>query len=113
MKTIDRDDCYIAHNNEELLDALNKKETYIIITEDFKKTFLETSQEPFTANETMGVNLGSAGGASLFGELFYQIGKLFSNDPSEQKKIDSKLRSYTLKKTTNGELLLYLSQLDY
>lgn len=113
MKTVNRDDCFIATNRNELLTALNKKETYIIVTEAFKKEFEETSQVPLSENEKMGVYIGSGGGASILSEAFYRIGKLFNKDPQEQKDIDQKLRKYTFKKTSDNELLLYLSQLDY
>lgn len=113
MKTVNRDDCFVTNNIDELLTALDNKEFYIIITEKFKQEFEEVSQIPLSENEKMGVNLGSRGMIAIFSEVFYQIGKLFSKDSNEQKKIESKLRSYTLKYATNNELVLYLSQLDY
>ncbi|WP_255247466.1 hypothetical protein [Paucisalibacillus globulus] len=104
---------FTANNSEELLYALNNKEPYIIISREYKNEFLETTELSLTENELMGLELGFRGTASLWGEIFYQIINLFSKDSKEKKKIDSKIRKYSIKKRDENDFLLYLRQFDY
>ena len=108
-----KDKYFTANNSVELLYALNSKEPYIIISNEYKNEFLETTELSLTENELMGFELGLRGTASLWGEIFYQIINLFSKDSKQKKKIDSKLRKYNLKKRNENDLLLYLRQFDY
>lgn len=108
-----RKDFLIASNKEELLDALQNKEYYILIQADFAREFIENTNLPFTETEELGFQLGFRGAAGLFGEVFFRIINLFSDDSKIQKRIDSQIRKYTLKKWNDHELLLYLRQLDY
>ncbi|CQR47158.1 hypothetical protein BN1058_01449 [Paraliobacillus sp. PM-2] len=100
-------------NAEELLTALNNKESYIIVKEEYKKEFLENTELPFTEKELMGLQLGSHGGAAIGGGIIFAIINFFSKGSKQQKKIDSKMRNYILKGWKDNELLLYLRQLDY
>ena len=105
---------YLKVNNaEELLSALKNKESYIIIQDDFKREFMENTQLPLNENELMGFELGFGGSAGIWSEIFYQIINVFSKGTKQQKKIDSTIRKYSLKKLNENEILLYLRQLDY
>lgn len=108
-----KNDYLKVNNAEELLSALKNKESYIIIQDDFKKEFMENTQLPLTETELMGFELGFRGAAGIWSEIFYQIINAFSKGTKQQKKIDSTLRKYSLKKLNDNEILLYLRQLDY
>lgn len=53
MKT--PNDFFIANNAEELLSALEEKESFILIPKHFKNEFLENTQLPVTETEEMGI----------------------------------------------------------
>lgn len=102
-----------ANNAEELLVGLKNKESHIIIQEGLKKEFLKNTELPLTENEEMGSHLGSGGGTAIGGGLLFSLINLLSKDSKQQKQIDSKMRSYKVKKWNKNGLLLYLRQLDY
>ncbi len=102
-----------ANNAEELLFALKNKESHIIIQEDFKKEFEENTQLPLTESEQMGFHLGFRGTAGIWGEIIFQLINRFSRGSKQQKKIDNKIRKYSIKKLSEQEILLYLRQLEY
>lgn len=105
---------YLEVNNaEELLQALKEKEPYILIQNEFKKEFEQNTELPLTETEIMPFELGFRGTAGIWSEIFYQIINAFSKGDKQQKKIDSKIRKYTLKKLNEDEVLLYLRQFDY
>ena len=113
MESKKREDYYQANNAEELLFALKNKESYIIIQDDFKKEFEKNTQLPLTETEEMGFQLGFGGTAGIWSEIYFQIINASSKGSKQQKKIDSKIRKYNLKKFNKNEILLYLRQLDY
>lgn len=104
---------YLTVNNaEELLAALEEKESYILIPKHFKDEFLDKTQLPLSETEQMGFELGFLGGANLLSSPFFHLINWLSKDSKQQKRIDSKIRKYTVKR--QGEtILLYLRQLDY
>ncbi|MFC3016666.1 hypothetical protein ACFOEL_09700 [Virgibacillus litoralis] len=102
-----------ANNAEELLVALTNKESHIIIQEDYKKEFEENTQLPLTENEQLGFHLGFRGTAGIWGGIIFQLINRFSMGSKQQKKIDSKIRKYSIKKLNEQEILLYLRQLEY
>ncbi|PAE21134.1 hypothetical protein CHH80_08235 [Bacillus sp. 7504-2] len=104
---------FVAHNAEELLRGLTNKEPYILITNDYVKEFQDNTEFPLSENEQLGFNLGFRGSAGILSEIFYQLINKFSAGSKQQKQIDSRIRKYAVKKLTDGELLLYLRQLDY
>lgn len=109
----ERDGYFKANNAEELLFALKNKESHIIIQEGFKNEFEENTQLPLTENEQMGFHLGFRGTAGIWGEVIFQFINRFSKGSKQQKKIDSKVRKYSIKKLNEHEILLYLRQLEY
>lgn len=113
MEYKQRDDCFIAYNAESLLSALRNKENFIIIHEDYKQEFEESVQFPLTETEEMASQLGFRGWAGIWVGIFFHIINFFSKGSKQQKKIDSKIRKYNLKKLTGHEFLLYLRQLKY
>jgi hypothetical protein len=108
-----KDEYYIANNAEELLLALKKNEPYIIIRGDYKKEFEENTQLPLTENEIMGFELGFRGWGGILAEVFFQMINLFGKGSKQQKKIDSRIRKYIVKKRNEEEILLYLRRFDY
>lgn len=113
MKMKNEDSYFVANNAEELLRGLNNKESYILITKDYMKDFIEQTELPLSENEQLGFNLGFRGGAGIFSEILYQLINKFSDGSKQQKQIDSRIRKYIVKKLDEGEILLYLRQLDY
>ncbi len=89
-----------------------KKESYILIPKHFKDEFLKNTQIPLTETEQIGFELGLRGKANLLSSPIFHLINWLSKDTKQQKKIDSRIRKYTLKKQ-DKDLLLYLSQLDY
>lgn len=107
------DDCFIVNNPKDLLSALNNKEDYIIIHEDYKEEFEKNTQLPLTEREEIAFQLGFRGWAGIWGGLFFHIINFFSKGSKQQKKIDSKIRKYHVKKLKENEILLYLRQSEY
>ncbi len=112
MKADESNNYFVAGNAEELLFALEKKEPYISIPKHFKEEFMKNTQLPLTEKEQMGFELGSHGTANLLSSPLFHFINWLSKDSKQQKRIDSKIRKYTLKSQEDG-LLLYLHQLDY
>lgn len=112
MKSDKSYDCFVADNAEKLLAALEKKESSILIPKSFKDEFLKNTQLPMTETEQLGFELGSRGTANLSASPIFHLVNWLSKDSKQQKRIDSKIRKYTLKKQ-GEDLLLYLRQLDY
>lgn len=104
--------CLVANDREELLAALNEKSANILIPKMYKEEFLDKTNLPLTENEEMAFEIGFSGGAGVFSSLIYFVMNLLSKDDHMQKKIDSKLRKYHIKKHMD-DLLLSLRQLDY
>src|SRR5699024_7070035 len=112
METYQQYNCLVINNSEELLAALENKEPSILIPQHFKSELLENTQLLMSENEKSGFELGFRGAAKLTATPIFHLINWLSNDSKQQKRIDSKIRKYTLKKY-NEDLLLYLSQLDY
>src|SRR5699024_10704679 len=112
VETDQQYNCLVINNSEELLAALENKEPSILIPQQFKSEFLVNTQLPMSENEKLGFELGFRGAATLTDTTIFHLINWLSKDSKQQKRIDSKIRKYTLKKYNEG-LLLYLSQLDY
>ena len=100
-------------NVEDLLLAFKNKETYIVIKGEYKKEIDKFAKAQLSEAETIGLELGSAGIVTILAEAILQIANLFSSKDAEQKKIESQIRNYKIKRINENELLLYLRQLDY
>jgi len=112
MKADKSYNCFVADNAEQLLSALEKKESSILIPKYFKDEFVRNTQLPMTETEQIGLEVGSRGTANLSASPIFHLINWFSKGSKQQKKIDSKIRKYTLKEQ-GEDLLLYLRQLDY
>src|SRR5699024_6467823 len=108
METDQQYDCLVINNSEELLAALENKELSILIPQHFKSEFLENTQLPRSENEKLGFELGFRGAANLTATPIFHLIKWISKNSKLQKKIDSKIRKYTLKKY-NEDIILYIS----
>lgn len=99
-------------NKEELLDKMKKKKEYILIkgklNEDVKKLLKTTLSD----EETMGLELGSAGAIGIPAEILYQIITYFKNKSNIDKKLESTIRQYKFRMEKEN-ILLYHKQLDY
>lgn len=100
-------------NAQDLLLAFKNKESYILIKGEYKNELEELEKSQLSETETLGFELGSAGTMTILAEAIYQILNVFSNKDEEQKKIESQIRKYKIKKMNENEFLLYLRQLDY
>jgi transcriptional regulator with XRE-family HTH domain len=100
-------------NAEDLLLAFKNKESYILIKGEYKREMEELAKSQLTDTETLGVELGSAGLATVLAEVILQLVDLFSSKDDDKKKIESQIRKYRFKKLNENEILLYLRQIDY
>lgn len=106
------DNYFVAENAEGLLSGLENKEIYILIPSHFKEEFLEKTQLPLSETEQIGFELGFRGGGNLVSSPLFHFINWLSKDSQQQKRIDSKIRKYTLE-AQGDNLLLYLRQLDH
>ncbi|WP_440896978.1 hypothetical protein ACS127_02925 [Amphibacillus sp. Q70] len=102
-----------VRNPEDLLLAFKNKESNILIKGKYTKELEELTKSQLSETETLGMELGSAGTITILAEAIYQFINLFSKKADEQKKIESQIRKYRIKKNSKGEFVLYLRQLDY
>lgn len=100
-------------NAEDLLLAFKNKETHIVIKAEYAKEINSFAEGQLSDTETLGLELGSAGVVTILAEVIYQLANLFSAKDADQKKIESQIRMYKIKRINENELLLYLRQLDY
>lgn len=99
-------------NEEELLNKMNERKFYILIKGDFNEKVKDLLRSTLSDEELMGVELGSAGTVSLFAEIIYQILNKLSGKSKIDRTLESKIRQYNFK-MEQGNILLYLRQLDY
>jgi transcriptional regulator with XRE-family HTH domain len=102
-------------NTEDLLLAFDNKESYIVIKGEYKNELKKLAESQLSETETLGLELGSAGLVPTLAVVIYQLATLLFNnkDDADQKKIESQIRKYKIKKINENEFLLYLRQLDY
>lgn len=99
-------------NEEELLRKMNERKFYILIKGEFNKKVKDLLKTTLSDEELMGAELGSAGTISLVSEIIYQILNKLSGKSRMDRILESKIRQYNFK-MVNGNILLYLRQLDY
>lgn len=99
-------------NEEELLEKMNERKFYILIQGKLNEKVKKLLQTTLSDADLMGAELGSAGTISLFAEVVYQILNKFSGKSKMDRTLESKIRQYNFK-FENGNILLYLRQLDY
>lgn len=99
-------------NEEELLEKMNERAFYILIKGDLNQKVKSLLKTTLSDEELMGSELGSAGTLSLLSEAIYQVLNKFSGKSKIERSLESKIRQYNFK-FDNGNILLYLRQLDY
>lgn len=99
-------------NEEELLEQMNKRKFYILIKGEFNEKVRDLLKTTLSDEQLMGAELGSAGTLSLFAEVIYQILNKLSGKSKMDRALESKIRQYNFK-IEQGNILLYLRQLDY
>lgn len=99
-------------NEEELLEKMNERAFYILIKGDLNQKVKSLLKTTLSDEELMGSELGSAGTISLLSEAIYQVLNKFSGKSKIERSLESKIRQYNFK-FDNGNILLYLRQLDY
>src|SRR5699024_9288162 len=109
MKDSKSHDCYVANNAEDLLSALKIKANTILITKYYKEEIMGTTALPLPADAFVS---GTRVAASAGGNPVFLLMNFFSKRDKQQRKIDSKVQKYMLKKH-DEDLLLYLRQRDY
>ncbi|HIZ71755.1 MAG TPA: hypothetical protein H9808_08355 [Candidatus Atopostipes pullistercoris] len=105
-------DYYEVSNKNELLEAMKKKAMYILIKDDMDQEVKSLLKTNLTEEDSMGAELGTHGSIGLLSEIPYQIIQYFSGKPKIDRKLESAIRMYKYK-MENGNILLYLKQLDY
>ena len=111
---LERENPYFeVFNVEDLLLAFTNKEDYIVIKGEYKQEIDKFVESQLSETETLGAELGSAGAVTILAEAIFQIANLFSGKDAEQKKIESQIRKYKIKRINGDELLLVLRQVDY
>lgn len=114
LLNLEKQNVYFEVSNvDDLLLAFKNKESYILIKGEYKKEIDKFTEGQLSETETLGLELGSAGMVTILAEAIFQIASLFSSKDADQKKIESQIRKYKIKRINDNELLLYLRQLDY
>lgn len=103
---------YEVWNAEELLEKMNERKFYILIKGELNEKVKDLLRTTLSDENLMGAELGSAGTISLFAEVIYQILSKLSGKSKIDRKLESKIRQYNFK-IEQGNILLYLRQLDY
>lgn len=101
-----------VRTEEELLDMMKNQEFYILIKGALNEKVKELLRTKISDEGLMGAELGSAGTNSLLSEIIYKIVMLFKEDSKTNRQLESKIRQYNFG-VKDGEILLYLRQLDY
>ena len=99
-------------NAEELLEKMNERKFYILVKGELNEKVKDLLRTTLSDEELMGAELGSAGTISLFAEIIYQILNKLSGKSKIDRDLESKIRLYNFK-IEEGNILLYLRQLDY
>jgi hypothetical protein len=111
---LEKENAYFeAFDAEDLLLAFKNKESHIVIKGNNIGSLKNFTESTLSENDTLGLELGSAGTVNILAEVFYQLINVFSNKDDVQKKIESEIRKYKIKKISDNEYLLYLRLLDY
>ena len=111
---LEKEEAYFeVYNTQDLLLAFENRESPIIIKEEYKKEVEELAKSQLTEAETMGLELGSSGTIHILSEVFFQLAMKLSNKNNIQKRIESDIRKYKIKKWNDREYLLYFKHLDY
>lgn len=108
----DKNTRYEVWNEEELLEKMNERKFYILIKGELNEKVKELLKTKLSDEDIMGVELGSAGTVSLLSEVIYHILNKLSGKSKMDRTLESKIRQYNFK-IENGNVLLYLRQLDY
>jgi len=98
---------------KDLIKAVNIRTPYIFIPEHVRSENSRLVNSVLSEKDTLGINLGSAGKATLFGEIIYQIQKIFSNDSKEFLDLKSKLRHYFVRIHDEKGTFIYERQQAY
>ena len=102
-----------AFNPSELLIVLEYKYDIIIIKGAYCNEIYKLMKGQLSETESMGFELGSAGGATVLAYAINMVRDLFSNSDKVQKEIERKIISYKLVEASQEQLTLKLKQLDY
>lgn len=101
-----------VRNEEELLEKMKNQEFYILVKDELNEKVKSLLRTKISDEGLMGAELGSAGTNSLLSEVIYKIVSFFKSDSKTERLLESKIRQYNFK-MQEGEILLYLRQLDY
>lgn len=101
-----------ASTEEELLEKMNSREFYILITDELNEKVQKLLRTTLSDEELMGVELGSAGTLSLLAEIIYKIISTFNGKSKLDRQLENKIRQYKYK-IVDKQILLYLRQVDY
>jgi len=100
-------------SKEELARAVKKQQKYIYIPESIRTENSRLVNSVLSEKDTLGLELGSAGGVNILGEIIYQFQKMFDKESKEFKELKSKLRRYRVKIHDEGGSILYEKEAIY
>lgn len=111
-KAKDGKEIHEVRNEKELLEKMKKQEFYILVKDELNEKVKSLLRTKISDEGLMGAELGSAGTNSLLSEIIYKLVSYFKSDSKTERLLESKIRQYNFK-MQEGEILLYLRQLDY
>jgi len=88
MKMDSLDNCFVAHDAEELIAAFDDKATHILIPKHFKEEFLENTilPPPLSASKTYALEFGDKGKVNASATPFFYLVNWLSKDSKQQKR---------------------------
>lgn len=106
-------DYFEVWNEEQLIEAFERKEDYIVIKGDYNQEIVHLASTKLTDTELLGLELGSSGLIHIFAEVIYSLINTFSKQTKIKKKLEEAMRQYNVKLDDEKQLILYLRQFDY
>ena len=102
-----------VYNQSDLIEILHSKPDKIIITGEYATKILGIMRNQLSENETLGIELGSAGLLTILAYAIESIIDLFSKEDKETLYLNKKLKAYKVESINNDQIVLKLKQLDY
>jgi len=105
---------YVVESEQDLLEAFDGDKAFILIKDDYEQAVKALLRTKLSDEALLGLEMRGIGQGTFTGELAYQFINYFSKKGTkERKKLESKIRFYSMKRNDEGEMLLYWRQLDY
>ena len=102
-----------VYSQSDLIEVLPSKPDKIVISGEYATQILGIMKNQLSENETLGMELGSAGVLTILIYAIESIRDLFSKEDKESLYINKKLKGYKVESINNAQLVLKFKQLDY